>query len=394
MRHLIYYVIKDTCDINMFKISMDSLKKYLYRKDVDILVIKNKSTEIDYNLVYDIKDNINLNLYKFQIDNYMYIHKYDKILYMDVSTIATKEIDILFDENVSLERIHVCDNKNNDHQFLFRYSKELILNFKRVKAMIHAMKDIEDTGSNTNLLKYFFNNNLLNYTSILDKYFLIANNSSQRAFDYFFLNFLGNLEEMKKYVNSNKVKIYYINLEERQDRRKEIENELIGIPDLFRIERINATKHKLGAIGCSLSHIKTIEEFLDSGDNECIILEDDFVFTRDKKELKIPAISWDLIMLSGNVYRKTKYNNELDKVIDAQTTSGYMINRNFAKKLIINMKEGVVHLSKTYFRHYFALDMYWKHLQPQSKWYIFNPKFGKQREGFSDIENTYVNYGV
>jgi hypothetical protein len=387
MRHLIYYVIKHKDDINMFNMSIESLKKYLYRKDVDILLVKDKNTQIDWKLVYNIEDKINPNLYKLQIDNYMYIHKYDKILYMDARTIATKEVDMLFDENFELEKIHICKG-DSESQFLFRYSKELILNFKRVKAMLHAVEDID----NGNILKYFLD--LLNSESNLDKYFLKVTDYKQRAFDYVFLNFAGNGGEMTKYIESNKVKIYYINLEERGDRRKEIENELTGIPEMFIVTRVNATKHKLGAIGCSLSHIRTIEEFLNSGDNECIILEDDFVFTRDKKELKIPVMSWDLIMLSGNVYNKIRFNEELDKVIDAQTTSGYMINRKFAKKLIINMKDGVVQLSKTYFRHYFALDMYWKHLQPKSKWYIFNPKFGKQREGFSDIENVYVNYGV
>jgi hypothetical protein len=40
----------------------------------------------------------------------------------------------------------------------------------------------------------------------------------------------------------------------------------------------------------------------------------------------------------------------------------------------------------------YAIDQYWKLLQPNSKWYIFYPKIGKQRESFSDILKTNVNY--
>jgi hypothetical protein len=40
------------------------------------------------------------------------------------------------------------------------------------------------------------------------------------------------------------------------------------------------------------------------------------------------------------------------------------------------------------------VDQYWKRLQPQSNWYIFEPKLGKQRASFSDIEDTAVDYDV
>ena len=43
-------------------------------------------------------------------------------------------------------------------------------------------------------------------------------------------------------------------------------------------------------------------------------------------------------------------------------------------------------------RDLYAIDMYWKKLQPQSNWFIFYPKIGFQYDSYSDIENHIVNY--
>jgi hypothetical protein len=40
----------------------------------------------------------------------------------------------------------------------------------------------------------------------------------------------------------------------------------------------------------------------------------------------------------------------------------------------------------------YAIDQYWKLLQPANNWYLMNPKIGKQRESYSDIQKTIVNY--
>jgi GR25 family glycosyltransferase involved in LPS biosynthesis len=186
--------------------------------------------------------------------------------------------------------------------------------------------------------------------------------------------------------------IYYINLEHRNDRRIQLEKEIstISLPK----ERIDAIYFPcLGSLGCTLSHIKTLERFIDDTEhNECIILEDDFEFTRNFQELKIPDIPWDVIMLSGNVMKEDYFNTYLNKVYDCQTTSGYMVNKKFAKILLNNFNESAHLLTKTRDRLKYSLDIYWKILQPISNWYIYSPKFGKQRESFSDIEYTNVNY--
>jgi glycosyl transferase family 25 len=186
--------------------------------------------------------------------------------------------------------------------------------------------------------------------------------------------------------------VYYINLAHRTDRREQIEKELERSPwPVQRVEAVHVPDY--GIVGCGLSHIKTLRMFLESPHDHCIIFEDDFQFTRPLEELSVPGVEWDVVMLGGNVLSQGPYTRDLNQVYDAQTTSGYMITKNFAKILLENMEEGLALLQKTRNRIY-SLDIYWKKLQPMSRWYIFNPKFGKQRPSYSDIEQCAADYGV
>jgi len=193
--------------------------------------------------------------------------------------------------------------------------------------------------------------------------------------------------------------VYYINLERREDRNAFMQKQLdeYEINNYVRINAINMPQK--GYLGCSLSHVKTLETFLKSQHDTCIILEDDFEFTFAKDICKSmflrffdDNIEWDCVMLSSNTKQATYYNNYLDKCIQAFTTAGYMINRNFAQILLQNIKEGVEKLIRNDVQHMYAIDVYWMSLQPIYNWYIFRPKLGKQQAGYSDIEGRYVDY--
>jgi len=202
--------------------------------------------------------------------------------------------------------------------------------------------------------------------------------------------------------------IYYINIAERTDRNNEFLNEMkkYDVPD-SKIVRIDAVYEKeRGALGCTKSHIKTLQQFIKSGYKNCIIFEDDFEFAVPKKNVTTCIqnffnlnIPYDVVMLSANDNKITpsKYTG-LSKAMDVQTTAGYMVSSGFAKILLDNFMEGSKLLEKSYSnKNYnvdYAIDQYWKKLQPNSKWYIFDPKLGKQRESYSDIEQKSVNYNV
>ena len=78
---------------------------------------------------------------------------------------------------------------------------------------------------------------------------------------------------------------YFINLERRNDRLKEIAGEFTKMDIPFeKIIRINGLDHKIGVLGCSNSHISAIKHFINSEKNRCIIFEDDFEFTETKEQ--------------------------------------------------------------------------------------------------------------
>ena len=198
--------------------------------------------------------------------------------------------------------------------------------------------------------------------------------------------------------------ILYINLAHREDRNTHIQHEISKIcTEQSKIHRIDAIQMENGALGCSLSHIKTIEYMLEHDNwNTCLILEDDFTFrTDDSDDLDRKLSSFfdnfkdfDMCLLSSCclVY-STSYENDIKKVISSQTTSSYILRRAFAPTLLENMKESSNDMrinGKCYHNH---LDMHWKILQPNNSWFVFEPALGYQCPSYSDIEQNFVSYG-
>ena len=173
-------------------------------------------------------------------------------------------------------------------------------------------------------------------------------------------------------------------------------------------ERISAIKDaEYGDLGCSKSHVEALKRFVKSGKSNCIVIEDDFEFSQSKEivhrslnSLFDQKVKYDVCMLSANTIEKkdSKYPF-LKRVISAQTTTGYLVDRTFADKLLRNFEEGARILEtkkdkKDPDRANYCVDQYWKKLMPESEWYEFSPRLGKQRKSHSDIEGRVVDYGV
>ena len=71
--------------------------------------------------------------------------------------------------------------------------------------------------------------------------------------------------------------IFYINLDHRSDRKKDVEEQLnqVGLKGT----RFNAIKMKDGRVGCTLSHIKCLEMAIKENFDHIFICEDDITFT-------------------------------------------------------------------------------------------------------------------
>ena len=195
-------------------------------------------------------------------------------------------------------------------------------------------------------------------------------------------------------------KIYYINLDHRTDRREHIENMLDEVGLMNISNRIPATFNENGVVGCVSSHINTLELFIESGLDSCLIIEDDLTITNKEKfvdninSIFTNNVDFDVIQISGNhmMILDCEYNF-LKRVHDSQTTSGYIISKEFAPILLSNFKESLSLILQYGKRHEYCLDIYWKHLQPISKWYCFRNSLGIQMESYSDIEKRVTSYG-
>jgi len=201
--------------------------------------------------------------------------------------------------------------------------------------------------------------------------------------------------------------ILYINLEKRDDRKAHFLQEIPKLcNDLNKVIRLNAVYDSFGALGCSKSHVKALEIFLENDTwKTCAIFEDDFTFYEDSVEKNNDMIrkfmvstadvglSWELLLLASNQPKGPPSLTEIEgvyKVLYSQTTSGYIVNKEGASKLCKIFKQSVELLEASRNKHEYGLDMYWNTADLQR--YCFQPNMGYQYACISDIENKHVDY--
>jgi len=189
----------------------------------------------------------------------------------------------------------------------------------------------------------------------------------------------------------------YINLDRRTDRRTEFEAECARMN--LQVERFSACVDPLGAAhGCTLSHIAVLKLARDRKYPAVLIFEDDFEFLVSKETFEdvlatLPE-DYDVMMLSYNLLRSEPYSDRFGRVLEAQTTAGYIVNARFYDTLLATLEEGYRLFCETGAHWLYTIDQSWKVLQPTSRWYYSLTRVGKQRAGYSDLHRAYVDYGV
>jgi glycosyl transferase family 25 len=191
---------------------------------------------------------------------------------------------------------------------------------------------------------------------------------------------------------------FYINLETRPDRKEHVEKQmkLIGI----NAERFNAIRLQNGALGCSMSHLKILENAKKNNLDHVLIVEDDILFT--KPQFFVSQINkffsnhsnYDVVIICGNnVPPYVKVDDTCIKVSKCQTTTGYLVKNHYFDTIIQNFREGIQKLMKEPEKHIlYAIDKYWFNIQGKDKWYLIIPLTVTQREDYSDIEKKTTNY--
>lgn len=194
---------------------------------------------------------------------------------------------------------------------------------------------------------------------------------------------------------------YYINLDKDIDRKIHIEQQLNTVFSNDQIVRIKGVTHSKPYIGCSISHINCLQNFIKTNKEYCIIFEDDFEFEIEPEEVK-NAISQaidnktNLFLLSYHslvihLYLETK-NNYLCRFTNGQMACAYMVSKKFAPLLLKNFEESKELLDTTNQYNIYALDQYWKKTHIEDGVYACVPRLGKQKSFFSNIEYKNVDY--
>ena len=192
--------------------------------------------------------------------------------------------------------------------------------------------------------------------------------------------------------------IYYINLDSKKYRNRHILKEFKKM-NITNYKRILTVPGKFNALSCSKTHLNCLLDFKESNYKNCIIFEDDFVFSFDKSTTyKImnnfidAHIVWDVVMLNGETsnYKGTWFDF-LINVFDVKMTSGYCVNKHYVDILIDNITESINNLER-YSDEIpkYCFDQYWKVLQSTNKWYMIVPKIGYQISKPSATKNIII----
>jgi len=101
--------------------------------------------------------------------------------------------------------------------------------------------------------------------------------------------------------------VYYINLDYRFDRKDNFLKWILKSGfSLNKTHRISALYNDKGYIGCTMSHIKALETFINSNHKNCIIFEVDYEpsdvynFWNNIKKIKDNEVEFNIILLSYN----------------------------------------------------------------------------------------------
>lgn len=201
--------------------------------------------------------------------------------------------------------------------------------------------------------------------------------------------------------------IFYINLDYREDRREEIEGEIEKYDLTEKTERFAGIRvMEQGILGCTKSHLAVLKLAKERGYKNVLILEDDFEFVLSKEEFETSlqiffdsGIEYDVCMLSYLLQKENEIDDIveecpiLNRVIEAQTASGYLVNEKYYDTIIALYEWAWPLLEETKAHWLYANDQCWKSLQKKDRWFYFKNRIGKQRASYSDNSMSFMDYG-
>lgn len=193
-------------------------------------------------------------------------------------------------------------------------------------------------------------------------------------------------------------KIYCINLERREDRRKEAEAEFQKFNLDFEFFK-GVDGHSLnikggikpGHIGCVMSHLNLYKHLKEQEGDIFMITEDDVVFADNFIDFYLDRIKnvpndWHLLYFGGN-HNSLSLNivsPNIHRLQKTYTTHCYVVKKCYLDLLINEFDNKDIFNSE--------VDVHLSKIQTKVPCYGFTPSIAWQRDGFSDIEMRNVEY--
>ena len=208
------------------------------------------------------------------------------------------------------------------------------------------------------------------------------------------INFLDRSSKNSLFPNCD---VFYINLDSREDRNKEICRELKS----FRIsgaKRFPGIHRSSGALGCSLSHQSVITNSRTSEIRGTVVFEDDLIFIARPKLvgrvvrefLNNPAA--DVLCIANFTKDRTTYfSPNLQRTTDVQTMACYLFKPHMKMHLERASELSIKQLVETDGAEG-ILDKKWKMLQKDFTFVVPRAKLAIQRNSFSDILKKQAKY--
>ena len=431
---------------------LEGLQKYLINGNIDLPVYNEKSFE--YNELPKISESDDIKLSGY-FQSYKYFHEYKSEFLAEIDwyakrdAVKSKITDVNLGDMVSLH-FRIGDFKNLENhpimpmEYYINAIKYIEARESNVKILYFCEEDDKDFVFNNyiNPLRTIFENITFTQTKnkledweqmiamSLCKHHIIANStfswwSAYLADDkykklicypdiWFNSTLINNMMDLfpghwimsetfqNKYLLEN---VYYINLEERVDRKVLVETELKKMK--WKYERFNAIKHERGILGCCLSHLAVIEMAKEKDLDYVVILEDDIQFLHPEKYNKMlidfrnfvesNSLDYDVLLIATNILDKVSgvipINNYIYRVGASYSAAGYIVKKHYYDKIIANYKEGLrLLIENPTVSGKYEFDVYWIKLQMVDKWLVLYPRTVNQRESYSDILNCMTDY--
>ncbi len=191
------------------------------------------------------------------------------------------------------------------------------------------------------------------------------------------------------------INTYYINLDQRTDRKNEIEIVIknLGIKNYSRIGSRGNEYPDDNALGTLISHIRCLNEGIKNNYDKICILEDDFILLNENyKNLKLPEFKYDVYMLGGSIQKWEKYDENYNRILRSVRSEGYIVCNHYYQTLKDIYIEGVSKLLNKVWYIYHC-DVIWNKLQKKDLWLVHNSGLiGGQKKGYSDLQKRTVGY--